>query len=415
MKERTRAAPAHCFFILFFSQGFLLPGQAGAGPYTQSAHGNDTGGVNRSTVSNYSAGNCAHCHEQHASIDGEEPSPASASASPFALFSDNFNNTVQAGPYVMADNFCFYCHINAGGVQSGGGVTNYQYAITYGGYTTNSVTDILGAFNLSSYHNLYDIQNFAESKFSFFKETSNPCVACHNPHLAKNHQDNPSDPAYSTISKPTDHEAVWGDGANERMSAYTSYRPPFYYGSTTTYEPGGVALHDGSQTTDYNAFCLDCHQYEVPVSTPGLASMNPNTTAGHLTAINWSASGDMHGQRARIYDVGGRGSACWGTIIAPYDAAPVKSNYVLSCLDCHDPHGTVLVSGGGRPSSYLLRKEVNNNKVDGCGPGAQDFCESDFCFSCHTNSHAGPQGCIVCHYHSGANKNCAGPWVGPTF
>ena len=411
-KERTRNAPARYFFVICFFCGIFLPLQAAAGPYTQSIHGNGTAGVKR-CLTDYSAGNCSHCHEQHASIDGEEPSPIAGGPAPFALFSDNFNNAAQSGPYVMTDNFCFSCHVAAGGLQDGGGITNYQYAITYGGYTTNSVTDILGAFNLNSYHNLYDIRTFAESKFSFFKEASNPCAACHNPHLAKNHRDHPSDPAYTTISRPTDHDSLWGDDANERMSNY-AYRSPFYYGSTNTHEPGGVAVHDGSVTTDYNAFCLDCHQYEVPVSTPGVTSMNPNTSFGHLTAINWSSGGDMHGERARFFGVGGAGSGCVGTIIAPYNSAPVLNNYVLSCLDCHDPHGTILDTTG-RPSTYLLRKEINNNKVDGCGPAVQNFCESDFCFSCHTNSHAGPQGCFACHYHGAANIACGGLWTGPNF
>ncbi|MFH1217196.1 MAG: hypothetical protein V1706_11910 [Pseudomonadota bacterium] len=414
INERTWGKPAQIFFLLFFSAGVFMPAQTAAGPYIQSAHGNGSDGADRSSLTGYSVGNCSHCHEQHTSIEGEEPVPFSGSASPFALFSDNFNNTAHTGPYVMADNFCFYCHISTGGVQSGGGINNYQFSVTFGGYTTNSVTDILGAFNLRSYHNLYDIQNFTASRFSFFTQSSNPCVACHNPHLAKKHKDHPNDPAYTTISRPTDHDELWGDDATERMNKYTSYRPPFYYGSTTSYEPGGVALHDGSLQTDYNTFCLDCHQYEVPVSTPGLASMNPNTTPGHLTAIDWSSSGDMHGERARIFGINGAVSGCRGTIIAPYNAAPVMSNYVLSCLDCHDPHGGVL--GSGRPSSYLLRKEVNNNKVDGCGAAVeQNFCENDFCFSCHTNSHGGPQGCISCHYHGGKNINCGGPWTGPNF
>ncbi|MCB2181825.1 MAG: hypothetical protein KQH63_07360 [Desulfobulbaceae bacterium] len=415
LKGKNSHKATNSFLLLFFCTGILLPLEAAGGSYTQSAHGDSGGGVARSSVTGYAAGNCSHCHEQHASVDGEEPLPVSGDASPFAVFSDGFNDSVQFGPYVMTDNFCFYCHVSSGGLQNGGGINNYQYSNTFGGYTTNWVTDILGAFNLTSYHNLYDIQNFAESKFSFFKQSSNPCVACHNPHLAKNRKDHPSDADYTTISKPSDHDNLWGDAANERMSNYTSYRPPYYYGSTSTYEPGGVVLHDGSLQTDYNAFCLDCHQYEVPVSTPGVTSMNPNTTNGYLTAIDWGSSGDMHGERARLFGVGGNATGCIGTIIAPYNTAPVQNNYVLSCLDCHDPHGSILTTGN-RPSTYLLRKEVNNNKVDGCsGGGEQYFCESDFCFSCHTNSHAGPQGCFGCHYHGGENINCGGPWTGPNF
>lgn len=269
--------------LIFLSCGRMLS----AGPYLNSAHGDTSYGVNRASTATlgYARANCAHCHEQHASIDGTEPAPAGGSPSPFALFADNFNNIITTGPYSQADNICFYCHINTGAAQTEGGITNNQYSNTFGGYTTYSATDILGAFNLSSsYHNLYDIQRFAETKFSFFKETSNPCVACHNPHLAKRNKAYPADPTYTAISRPTDHEKLWGDDANERMSNYTSYRPPYYFGSTATYEPNNSALHDGSLVPDYNAFCLDCHQYQVP--TTQSVSRNPSTPAGFLTAID---------------------------------------------------------------------------------------------------------------------------------
>ncbi len=402
--------------VIFLSFLVLaLSGTTYAGSYLSSAHGNAGFGVCRSDVSGlgYARGNCAHCHEQHASIAGAEPLPTSGSPSPFALFADNFNSSKTTGAYVQEDNFCFYCHINVGAVQSEGGITNYQYSNTFGGYTTNSATDILGAFNLGSYHNLYDIQRFAKTKFSFFKGLSNPCVACHNPHLAKRNKAYPNDPSYTAISRPTDHENLWGDDTDERMSKYTTYRSPYYYGSNTTYEPNNSALYDGSLTPDYNSFCLDCHQYQVP--TTQSASMNPNTPAGYLTAIDWSASGDMHGERPRVNDIDGSPKN-FGTVKAPYNATPVQSNYVLSCLDCHEPHGSVLVSGAGRPSSYLLRKEVNSNRVDGCGPGEGAFCESDFCGSCHTFSHCGgPQNCFGCHYHGAYGINCYGPWWDANF
>lgn len=387
------------------------PGGAIAGPYLDSAHGNNKIGVNRSSmaVAGYARGNCAHCHEQHASVNGSTPA---GGPHPFNLFANNFSGK-QTGPYDQSDVFCFYCHIAAGAVQSEGGITNRQYSNTFGGYTTDSATDILGAFNLNSYHNLYDIQRFAKTKFPFFKDSSNPCVACHNPHLVKRNKAHPSEPTYAAIARPTDHGHLWGDDANERMSRYTTYRSPYYYNSTSTYEPGGVATRDGSLTPDYVTFCLDCHQYEVP--TTQSASMNPNTTTGYLTAINWSSSGDMHGERPRVNDINGSPKN-FGTVLAPYNDSPVATNYVLSCLNCHEPHGSVL-SSSSRPSSYLLRKEVNNNKVDGCGPSSEQyFCEQIFCESCHTHYHCGgPQGCFQCHYHGAENKFCYGPWFGHNF
>ncbi len=58
---------------------FLGGSLAYAGDYTNSAHGNSTIGVDRSSIdskySAYSNGNCAHCHEAHASLCGVEPEP----------------------------------------------------------------------------------------------------------------------------------------------------------------------------------------------------------------------------------------------------------------------------------------------------------------------------------------------------
>jgi len=58
--------------ILFFAAGVAC-----AGSYTESAHGNSIEGVNRTCLSVFVTGNCAHCHEQHASHDGSEANPVS--------------------------------------------------------------------------------------------------------------------------------------------------------------------------------------------------------------------------------------------------------------------------------------------------------------------------------------------------
>ncbi len=400
------------FRIIFVFMGSLILFAVimKAGSYTNSAHGSNSSGVCRSYLyqNGYSKGNCSHCHEQHASINGSEPEPVNGQPSGFCLFADNFNSSKTVGPYDQSDDFCFYCHVNLNSLQCGGGITNYLYSNTAGGYSSYDASDILGAFNLQSYHNLYDIQQFAKSKFAFFKNSSNPCVACHNPHIATKE---------TPISRPTDHDNLWGDDSNERMNKYLYYRAPYYYGSTTTYEPGGTTINDGSLTPDYNSFCLDCHQYQVP--TTQSSSRNPNTPSGYLTAIDWSSSGDMHGERARLFKIDGSDNPIRrsnpslppGSIIAPYNVSPVMDNYVLSCLDCHEPHGTFF------KSSYLLRREVNGKVVQYTGPpGSEVVNQESFCTSCHTFNHCGgPLGCFNCHYHGAQNRGCAGPWNGPNF
>ncbi|MFH1009099.1 MAG: hypothetical protein V1800_16620, partial [Candidatus Latescibacterota bacterium] len=333
-----------------------------AGPYLASAHGGATGvkRVSPGFTADYTTGNCAHCHEQHASINGEEPDPENQRPSPFALFADNFNTAKTSAPYGVNDNFCFYCHSSMGSLQSGGGIFNFSFARTFGGYTSINPNGILEAFNQTAWsengscHNLYDIWRFAKGRaegdpnWSFFKSSSNPCVACHNPHAAKRNKANPANPAYTAISRPVRHDEIWGDGPGETMKDYAAgvggvYRSPYMYNSTSTFEPAGSEMHDGSKIPDYNTFCLDCHKDPVPSSNSvafsrsfGRAGLIPPPPSGFLAAINWGPNGDIHGGKLRKnpvdYDPGH-----WGTIEAPYNLVPVQANYVLSCLDCHEP------------------------------------------------------------------------------
>lgn len=337
---RSAYLPPLC--IIFLAPFLYLPAQAG--PYTDSAHGNGSFGVKRSgdSLVNYAKGNCGHCHEQHASIDGDEPEPYSGddTASPFALFGDNFNTSATTSPYQQSDNFCFYCHTNVSSLQTSG-IDNKDYAATFGGYTTYSPLGIFEAFNQHSYHNLSDIWDFSKTNFtSFFTATSNPCTGCHNPHIARRNKENQKDPSYTAISKPSDHANLWGNDAAEKMDAASSnnYLAPYYYNSTNTYEPDATNTDDGSLTPDYNAFCTDCHNTTNTIFS--------STLGRNLYKISWYtlsgdaiAAGDKHGKNSATSS---------SERINPYGAT---NGWVLSCLDCHEPHGS--------PSSFLIRREVN--------------------------------------------------------
>ena len=411
-------------FLPAIIPAFFSVAQAQTGPYTSSAHGSSSIGVKRTdpALANYSKGNCAHCHEQHASIDGAEPAPDSGSstASPFAVFADNFNTGRTLSPYWQSDNFCFYCHTNVSSLQSGG-IDNKDYAATFGGYTTSSPLGIFQAFNQHSYHNLYDIWFESKSYFSStFTSVSNPCTACHNPHIAKRNKANVQDPTFTALSKPSDHGNLWGDDTTERMNsaaAYT-YQAPFYYNSATTYEPGGTSTDDGSLTPDYNAFCTDCHN-----STNDIYS----TTLGrNLIKIDWYTLG---GDGVNAGDKHGRNSAtAAGVTRAPYNNT---IDLVLSCLDCHEPHGS--------PSSFLIRREVNGAVTSGdvhteatsptatstlsrlcerCHtsnwasihhgptPGSDAPYNKDQTCSCHGQKPPVPIPCEQCHFHGASVSNC---------
>ncbi len=333
--------------LIFISSGIT-------GSYKESAHGNSNYGVYR--LSGYSKGNCAHCHEMHTGNGS------------FALFANNFN-TVPTGAvheYSENDDICFYCH-------SAGGITNYDYSKTFGGAPINpNATNIMDAFNQDSYHNLYDIWFFANSTFSFFTPDSNPCVACHNPHIAQRScglggNGTSFDPTQSAISRPKYHGNLWGDDDTERMNKY-NYQPPYCY-NKIGFEPdctNDTASTQASKTPDYVTFCTNCHD---------MSNQIYSTTLGRdLKYINWNT--EIHGK--------GNGSAT--SLRSPYT---VGQTYVLSCMDCHEPHGS--------SNSYLLRSEVNGKgDISISGNRFYNFCYG----SCHNEYHRGPDSkCGNCHYH----------------
>ena len=312
-----------------------------AGSYLDSAHGSATDGVLRPVIGNappsgfgYARGNCAHCHEQHASIAGAEPDPVTGPAY-FALFAPNFDTARQTGSYSEADDFCFYCHNDAGSAQP---VNNNDYSRTFGCGVLDT-TSIMATMNQLSYHNLYDIWNFANGRFSWFRGDSNPCNGCHNPHLARRNRSDPRDPTLSVLSRPTDHFSLWGTTETMGSAYNTRYEPPYCTGSGTDREPdaSATAAAGRAATPDYVTFCTDCHNTAATIAS---------TTLGrNLRPIDWSSTGDKHG--LRVMDGG-------LDIRLPFSAS---GDYVLSCTDCHEPHGS--------PNVMLIRRRINGGDLEG--------------------------------------------------
>ena len=352
----------------------LLPAAALAGAYLLSAHGSSSIGVARPamTSAGYGQGNCAHCHGMHDSLGGVEPAPAGGAPSPYTLFAGSSNPTIR--PYDVTSNFCFNCHSGTGSAQQ---VTNYDYSQRFGGGDSTGPQDIMAAFNLNpnnqgSYHNLGDIKTFVGNNSGtypwFSSSYSNPCDGCHNPHLAKRNW--VAIPSNSAISKPSgvNHFSLWGEASPQLMSAY-SYEAP-YSTFQTTYvaayrEPNAGSTTDGSITPDYAGFCTDCHN-----STNTITS----TSLGTLKKIDWSAAGDKHGGYARDYN----GTTPPNNFRNPYAGiASSKANLVLSCLDCHEPHGS--------PNIMLLRRRINGENVGTDGLVTTGNAESMgyVCRRCH--------------------------------
>jgi len=378
-----------CCLLLF------VPSAGNTATYSESAHGDPGYGVLRSSMpSTYAQGNCGHCHEQH------------EAAKSGLLFATNFSGKM-TNPYTAADNACFQCHQDAS--SQSGGITNNNYSATFGGATAES-DSIMDAFNQSSYHNLYDIQQYitgsrGTKSFSNFSALYNPCSGCHNAHLAKANKRSTGDPTETVMSKPSDHENLWGDdnGTTELMTSYgTGYQPPLYDGSTTLLEPDGLstsATTQAGKTPNYNAFCTDCHNSTNVIYSTELGR--------NLRTFDWSQ--EVHGE-----DTASDDSSWSAEMRSPYSDSNLGS-YVLSCMDCHEPHGS--------SNAYLIRTSINagsvslpsgssnwDNVCSRCHAAVDDLRslhhrvkdDGDYsCSDCHIGSTRGGDmvSCIECHYH----------------
>jgi hypothetical protein len=383
--------------VLFIAVIFLGSSYGYAGEYLSSAHGtqnNAITGVER--LSAYTDGNCGHCHEQHSSIDGSEPTPTSGPDN-YLLFAPS--HTIQT------NNFCYYCHVDTASQQTGGVLKNYSYTYRAGNYDDSSGNDdIKQAFSASSTssHNLDSIVTFITGKWGYTAD-SNPCCGCHNPHAAQ------GDPAGSSsakssstrgypVSKPSLHATLtswglWGDASGEKMIDYTSYyQAPYRNGSTTTYEPDGSSTTtNGSNLTDFVTFCQDCHSDNM-VGAPYNLSHTP---------IDWStfgtgeSGGDKHGKKVATQD----GAGSYVNLIDPYSSAWGSSNgLVLACTDCHEAHGA--------PSVMLIRKEVNGAALSNDINSMNSTAWVHLCSRCHDIS----LGAVSRDIH---HDNTGAPYPGP--
>jgi len=321
--------------------------------HADTAHGNGSYGVNCTAVE-YATGECANCHETlDACVCGQNQ---------FMLFA--------AGN----EDLCLGCHHCAGSCQNPAIEINRSYSCNFGGNTDGNTydTDISCAFSHStsgSSHGLQDIKSFAMGTTNqtatgepwSLNEKLNPCRACHNPHIAQRDYNETYDPGKSAISRPSDRNNLWGDIAGEKMNAY-NYQAPYWNNLCEMYEPANNSTADGSNMPDYPTFCTDCHNTYNTIN-----STNPRLPGGNrpLVQINWSIDGDKHG-----------GMAANGGLMLQAPYSTVLEDKVLSCTDCHEPHGS-------KDNVFLIRTEVNDGNLGGNITTLPTADWSYLCSKCH--------------------------------
>ncbi|MBW2172589.1 MAG: FG-GAP repeat protein, partial [Deltaproteobacteria bacterium] len=329
------------------------------------AHGNQGYGVKRIGVS-AGKGECAHCHNHDLDEDGQDDD------SHGQLFAD-------MNPSSQDNNFCFQCHKGTGSVQDNG-INNFTYAKTFGGGPGTDFDNIYDAFNPAtgatpSSHNLADVLTHAVGRGIGFTSNTNACLVCHDVHAAQRNSQvvtTTEGGVLTAIRRPSENGGgeslptnLWGDsdgrfGNNETMLSYTAkYQAPYYKSGGGNFEPANDATFNGSNVPNYKNSCTDnCHSRTDVYST------------GHsrnLLKTDWGV--EQHGK--------GHSGGTLGASIAPY--TDPAFNYVLSCLDCHEPHGS--------ENEFLLRSTINGVDVSVPGPGRYWHV----CSACHTfNQHFAP-------------------------
>jgi cytochrome c553 len=417
--------------------------------YAESAHGDPISGVNRSEAG-HDTGHCANCHDTFDdSICGVNPLMLFEVDDPDSQ-TDNFcfqchksdGAAQQVTNYTYSKNFgggtaTFTTIYDAFNVslsyaysgtstfvnistltESGAGWTTDQYQglilvpnvneLSYNynimGNTTDTITvevpiDLTKVttgdtfaiiYGVVSSHNLKDIQDLHTDMYGFTSD-NNACVACHNPHTAqRNYEVTDSgrggvktairDVVAGYQNRPAN---LWGDedyatsGLYELTSDSGGYQAPYYVGGSN-YEPANDGISDGSNLPGYAYFCTRCHQYAVVYSTERDAN---------LKAINWTGGGDKHGLKNGIDDR-------YGNTESPYTGARQTTNYVLSCTDCHEPHGST--------NEWLLRTCVNGKDNISITQTGRWY---EFCTACHSvdglSNHQVERDCVgsTCHGH----------------
>ena len=371
MRSKIQYLPMTVFMVLVvLVLGLCCKDVNAAGPYTDSAHGDSTDGVNRSEAG-HDIGDCANCHDTF--------DDSTCGVNERMLFNSEFTN--------QKSGVCMKCHQEAASHQEGGVLNNYDYSVVRGGEIKDCPASIRKQFWFLKYdtrlprnycdtinktgsaHDLKNIRAYMKNKWGWGGTNAevNPCCTCHNPHKAT------KDYPCSVPSSHSDTWQIWGDESGEKMADYVGgliYQPP--------YKTGGGTERDAATLPNYNALCLECHQYALPSfrHTDVLHK-------GYVHAIDWGISGDTHGKATT--------GVSWAVLGPPYEYIN-EGDYVLSCTDCHEPHGS--------RNEWLLRTEVNGKS----GIEINLFYSLVFCTACHDDQieiYMGQGACtsIACHGH----------------
>ncbi len=313
-------------FLALISLMFLGSGFAYAGDYANSAHGHTTSGVDRTTIDakydDYTPGNCAHCHEAHASLDGAEPTPVKPGPDEVLLFD-------------YEEDLCETCH-------DGDPAADNIKAQIDKDATTDSTYYAHPTDDYSGRHSVSESKTTDMAPGDYATRHAE-CVDCHNPHAVES--------------------TVHTQGTNAVSSTSPIYKvsgvsPP----STAAWStPSAVSYTEKPTSTGIS------YEYELCFKCHSNWTTQPGTQTNIALQFN-PANASYHS----VEDTGK--ASAYGTYVSTWD-----KDDLMYCSDCHGsetssdpagPHGSTI--------DHILKGEYDRNT------GKSGLDTSDhLCFICH--------------------------------
>ncbi len=368
--------------------GLILTPFCEAGTYKNSAHGQN---IKRTVMFNqgYATGNCAHCHEQHASVNGSAAVPS-----------------IYLG-FGKEEDLCFGCHGSGGAGVATDDVQN-DITKTYGHLVAN----------YSDIHQARETQAEISAGSAHIE-----CTDCHNPHVAR------------TGNHSTGTNAITVPGPLEEV---TGVEPTF---SITNWTAPITYTELQSATKEYQ-ICFKCHSGAVgdPVTWSGTSGSTAWTDVGlefsdanmsghpivtgldnYFNSLEVNRSGVLY--RGLHNEVDGTN---WDQLLDPWGTN--SGTQTMYCSDCHisnsttaGPHGSSYKwMLGGTNKAWPFTTAASNGSSSGVyrsiktlfewdasyqqGLGTDDGC---FCWNCHppnrqgnnvhSNGNHSSGYCVDCH------------------
>ncbi|MBI4972687.1 MAG: hypothetical protein HZC16_02580 [Candidatus Omnitrophica bacterium] len=285
------------------------------------------------TEGTYAAGECAHCHEPHASFGGTEPAPNTAGTDagpdPYLLMKDY--NSATAGTYT---NLCLYCHNN---ISMNSQTTGYGYWGFYQGGTNYQASSHYTSTNFK-YPGIQTGDTAAgtepwprRSRTALSSGNTGSCLNCHTPHGISGAANYPNDAVAPNTTNPS-------------------------YGVSSS----AAGLIPRQLIAWEEALCLRCHDTDGTTGAGTAPNIKSDIDQRVTDAIpaNSLASGHAVRKYFGLHNLANETGAT--KRVAGWNSG---ANWHVECTDCHNPHLVAKGPAASVPGSTLAYSFQRSGKA----------------------------------------------------